>query len=113
MTYVPGATGASKIATSGDVALNNPDTGHVLAYDASVQKWKNATQVGPYSLPSPWPIDARASVGKQGVARPNAAIVNWLVDAGQTQPSNFNNGTTQPAVYPGDWLSEEAVATVV
>lgn len=43
MTYIPGGGGGgSKVSTSGDVALNNPITGHILTYDAVLAKWTNA-----------------------------------------------------------------------
>ncbi|PLS81433.1 hypothetical protein CYG49_02105, partial [Candidatus Saccharibacteria bacterium] len=42
MTYIPGGGGGTgSISTSSDVALNNTATGNVLAYDASIAKWRN------------------------------------------------------------------------
>lgn len=47
MTYIPGSGSGSagKIATSGDVALDNPLNGDVLSYDKSLDKWKNAVPI--------------------------------------------------------------------
>lgn len=37
-----GSGGGGSIAGSSDAALNNPINNHVLTYDSSVSKWKNA-----------------------------------------------------------------------
>lgn len=47
MTYIPGGGGGGgAVSTSSDVALNNPENGHVLTYDASLAKWKNSSSKG-------------------------------------------------------------------
>lgn len=48
MSFGGSGGGSSSIATSTDVALNNPGNGQVLAYNSSLSKWvNNATAVGP------------------------------------------------------------------
>jgi hypothetical protein len=42
MTYIPGGGGGGSIATSSDVALNNPADGEVLTFDSSTSLWQNA-----------------------------------------------------------------------
>jgi hypothetical protein len=42
MTYIPGGGGGGSIATSSDVALNNPANGEVLTFDTTLNLWRNA-----------------------------------------------------------------------
>jgi hypothetical protein len=42
MTYIPGNGGGGSIATSSDVALNNPTDTEVLTFDSNTNLWTNA-----------------------------------------------------------------------
>jgi hypothetical protein len=46
MSFGGGSGGSGKIATSQDVALNNPLEGDLLTYDGTLAKWKNAVAPG-------------------------------------------------------------------
>jgi len=41
MSYGGNSGSGGSIASSTDAALNNPETGHVLTYNATIQKWQN------------------------------------------------------------------------
>lgn len=44
MAFNQGGGGSSSVAGANDVALSNTGDAQLLAYDASVQKWKNAAR---------------------------------------------------------------------
>lgn len=81
------------------------DSIHVRALRDGLLAVNNDVQtIGVYAKPSPWPVDARASLNKQSAPRVDAARVEWLIDSNQALPANFNDGTTNPDRYPGDYV---------
>lgn len=62
-----------------------------------------------YEHPYPVKVDARASLGKQNAARPDAPVVDWFVNAGQADPPGFKKGGVDPK-YPGDNVYYETTA---
>lgn len=57
--------------------------------------------VPPFQFPWTRKIDARASLGLQGTARPDSPLVIWALDAGQALPVGFIVGGVDPK-YDGD-----------
>lgn len=53
-----------------------------------------------YLYPYPRKVDARASLGLQSAARPDAPIVIWGLDVGQALPAAFQTGAAPK--FPGD-----------
>jgi len=95
MSYSGGSGGAGRIATSSDVALNNPTTGQVLAYDGTLQKWQNTIVASSASAlsakvasPVTWAASTAYAVGDYVVNSTTSVIFRVVVahTSGSTAP---------------------------
>jgi hypothetical protein len=62
MGFGSGGSGGGSIASSNDVALNNPTSTEVLSYDATTSKWKNAATVTAAQLAAKQDVSAKGAV---------------------------------------------------
>jgi hypothetical protein len=62
MGFGNGGSGGGSIASSNDVALNNPTSTEVLSYDATTSKWKNAATVTAAQLAAKQDVSAKGAV---------------------------------------------------
>ena len=80
MGFGSSSGGGGSISSAGDTALNNPATNEVLSYDASLQKWKNATVSRPATaFIVTWSGSAWQYKGATVTARPAGMITGDII----------------------------------
>jgi hypothetical protein len=101
MGFGSGGSGGGSIASSNDVALNNPTSTEVLSYDATTSKWKNAATVTAAQL-----------AAKQDISAKGAASGYASLDSTSLVPrSQLGTGTADSAsVLHGDGTWSAVVA---